>query len=201
MKSTEVLVGDIVHIEAGDILTCDGVVIDMQHELRIDESDATGESDAIQKVPLGGKGRKESDKKDRKDKNEDGGGGGGGGDDDKDSFLLSGSKVLEGKGHYLALAVGQRSFQGKIFMSLRASQPDETRMQKQLSQLAERIAKLASIAGGVLFLALFVRNCVQLKVDPNRTPAVKVQGFIQSFVISVTLVVVAVPEGELPAAR
>ena len=129
-----------------------------------------------------------------------------GSDDDKkdkkkkkkadDPFLLSGSKVLEGKGHYVVIAVGPHSFQGKIFMSLRSSQPDQTRMQKQLADLAEKIAKLASIAGGLLFLALFIRNCVDLKTKPDRTPAEKGQGFLQSFVISVTLVVVAVPEGE-----
>lgn len=114
-----------------------------------------------------------------------------------DPFLLSGSKVLEGSGRFVVIAVGPRSFQGKIFMSLRSSQPDQTRMQRQLADLAETIAKLASVAGAILFLALFIRNCVELKTKPDRTPAEKGQSFLQSFVISVTLVVVAVPEGEL----
>ena len=163
----------------------------------MDESDATGESDAISKTPL------DSINGDHKDNDNDNKSKGNSDDPKKkkkekatDPFLLSGSKVLEGKGHYVVIAIGPRSFQGKIFMSLRSSQPDQTRMQKQLADLAEKIAKLASIAGAILFLALFIRNCVELKTKPDRTPAQKGQSFLQSFVISVTLIVVAVPEGE-----
>lgn len=199
IKSDELLVGDIVSIKAGDILRTDGVLLSSSSDVKVDESDATGESDAISKMPLdslngdsnddsGDNNPKDSDdsKKQNKQKKKKA----------DDPFLLSGSKVLEGKGHYVVIAVGPRSFQGKIFMSLRSSQPDQTRMQKQLADLAEKIAKLASIAGGLLFLALFIRNCVELKTKPDRTPAEKGQSFLQSFVISVTLIVVAVPEGE-----
>lgn len=120
----------------------------------MDESDATGESDAISKTPLEGINGDDKTDGDNKDSRQD---------DKKrkkkgkptDPFLLSGSKVLEGKGHYVVIAVGPRSFQGKIFMSLRSSQPDQTRMQKQLADLAEKIAKLASIAGAILFFSSF----------------------------------------------
>lgn len=183
-------------IKAGDILRSDGVLLSSLSDVKVDESDATGESDAISKTPLQSIDGSKNSGEDGNDNSKD--------DDNKnkkkeesatDPFLLSGSKVLEGKGHYVVIAVGPRSFQGKIFMSLRSSQPDQTRMQKQLADLAEKIAKLASIAGGILFLALFIRNCVELKTNPDRTPAEKGQSFLQSFVISVTLIVVAVPEG------
>ena len=194
IKSDEVLVGDIIHIEAGSILSCDGLVVSMSAELKVDESDATGESDAISKTAWGAqKSDSQRDdnsaKKDKSDSSSD--------EEQEEPILLSGSKVLEGEGRYLVLAVGPNSFQGKIFMSLRSSQPDQTRMQKQLADLAEKIAKLASLAGGLLFLCLFIRNCIDLKTKPDRTPAEKGQGFIQSFVIAVTLIVVAVPEGAI----
>lgn len=199
IKSDELLVGDIVSIKAGDILRTDGVLLSSSSDVKVDESDATGESDAISKTPLdsldggssgdsGDNNPKDSDDSKKKNKKKK--------EEADDPFLLSGSKVLEGKGHYVVIAVGPRSFQGKIFMSLRSSQPDQTRMQKQLADLAEKIAKLASIAGGLLFLTLFIRNCVELKTKPDRTPAEKGQSFLESFVISVTLIVVAVPEGE-----
>lgn len=108
-----------------------------------------------------------------------------------DCFLLSGSKILEGEGSALVVAVGQDSFQGRLFMDLRSSQPSVTRMQKQLGDLAETIARLASIAGGVLFAALMIRFFVELKTKPDRSPAEKGQSFIQLFVISITLIVVA----------
>ena len=190
IQSDELLVGDIVHVEAGSILSCDGVIVSMSADLKVDESDATGESDAISKTVWGNKESKDGDEGDvKKGSDEDQE------KDEEDPILLSGSKILEGEGRYLVLAVGPSSFQGKIFMSLRSSQPDQTRMQKQLADLAEKIAKLASIAGGLLFLCLFIRNCVELRTKPDRTPAEKGQGFIQSFVIAVTLIVVAVPEG------
>lgn len=191
------MVGDILHLQAGDILPCDGLLIKADEEVKVDESDATGESDAISKdVYRGAQKSDETSKSIKKDGNDN---------DDADEnntadpFLLSGSKVLEGDGRYLAIAIGTRSFQGKIFMDLRSSQPDETRMQKQLSKLAERIAKLASLAGIILFTVLFIRNCIELKTKPDRPSPEKIQGFIQSFVISVTLIVVAVPEGEQAA--
>lgn len=226
IKSTEVMVGDVLHIEAGDILSCDALLVAPRCGVKVDESDATGESDAIEKRAFKGTDVAEvasiaedsdsddkhknvssstSDTKEdergqdhsRRDGGPDDDDNAEGGEEEGDPFLLSGSKVLEGTGHCVVLAVGKRSFQGKIFMDLRSSQPDQTRMQKQLAQLAERIAKIASIAGALLFTILFVRNCVQLRTQPDRSTAVKIQGFIQSFVISVTLVVVAVPEGEL----
>lgn len=192
------------HLEAGDILTCDGIVIDMAHDIKVDESDATGESDAVAKASLAealeegedsgededGQGSSDNDSEDPKKKKKKTT------KKRSDPFLLSGSKVLEGKGHYVVVAVGTNSFQGKIFMSLRASQPNQTKMQKSLNNLAEKIAKIASFFGALLFVCLFIRNCIELKTKPDRTPAQKGQGFIQSFVIAVTLIVVAVPEGE-----
>ena len=46
----DILVGDVLHLEPGDIIPVDGVYID-GHDLRCDESSATGESDAIKKTP------------------------------------------------------------------------------------------------------------------------------------------------------
>lgn len=69
-----------------------------------------------------------------------------------------------------------------------------------MNALAELIAKLGSVAGLLLFAALMIRFFVQLGTgDPVRTPAEKGVAFINILIISVTLVVVAVPEG-LPLA-
>jgi len=147
--------------------------------LRCDETSATGESDAISKASLEEISKKASSVGDSTSQTS------------SDCFLLSGSKVIEGHGSALVIAVGQDSFQGRIFMDLRSSQPSTTRMQKQLGDLAERIARIASAAGALLFLALMIRFFVELKTKPDRSSAKKGQAFIQLFVISVTLVVVA----------
>jgi len=81
----DVVVGDILLLEPGDIVSADGVFLE-GHNLKCDESNATGESDAVKKGP------------------------------GQDPFLLSGTKVLEGVGKYVVIAVGEKSFQGKIML-------------------------------------------------------------------------------------
>jgi P-type Ca2+ transporter type 2C len=89
------MVGDIAIMEPGEIIPCDGVLIS-GHNIKCDESGATGESDAIKKVVY------EEVLRDK--------------DGKKDCFLLSGSKVQEGVGTYAVIAVGERSFNGRILM-------------------------------------------------------------------------------------
>jgi magnesium-transporting ATPase (P-type) len=97
--SQDVLVGDLALLEPGEIIPCDGVLV-AGHNIRCDESGATGESDAIKKVTP------EEALEDWKVNKET----------KKDPFIISGSKVLEGVGQYVVIAVGQKSFNGRIMM-------------------------------------------------------------------------------------
>jgi Ca2+-transporting ATPase len=103
----QVVVGDIALIEPGEILPCDGIFL-RGHNVKCDESGATGESDAIKKVPY--------DEcmaileKNRKEEGPDAGTG------HTDCFMISGGKILEGYGSYVVIAVGQKSFNGRIMM-------------------------------------------------------------------------------------
>ena len=66
----------------------------------------------------------------------------------------------------------------------------------KLNNLAELIAKLGSAAGLLLFVALLIRFFVQLGTgSPVRSAKEKGLAFVQILIISVTLIVVAVPEG------
>ncbi|KAJ7034956.1 Ca-transporting ATPase [Mycena alexandri] len=178
----EVLVGDIALLEPGEIVPCDGVFLS-GHNVKCDESGATGESDAIRKrsyeecVALRGSE----------------------GDSHTDCFIVSGSKVMEGVGTYVIVAVGTKSFNGRIMMALQGDS-DNTPLQLKLNALAEIIAKLGSAAGLILFMALLIRFFVQLSTrEPVRTTSEKGIAFVNILIISVTLIVVAVPEG-LPLA-
>ena len=177
MSVYDVVVGDVLFVEPGEILPCDGVFL-AGHNVRCDESGATGESDAVRKAPFSELNGTERGK--------------------VDCFLLSGSKVLEGVGSYVVTGVGESSFHGRILMSLQGD-TEETPLQLKLNALAELIAKLGSLAGLLLFGALMIRFFVQLKTEPGRSASDKAQSFIQILIIAVTIVVVAVPEG-LPLA-
>jgi Ca2+-transporting ATPase len=169
MSVYDVLVGDVLFIEPGEIVPVDGVFLS-GHNVRCDESGATGESDAVRKASY-------------EDLAEDPHG-------KVDCFMISGSKVLEGVGKYVVTSVGRNSFHGRIMMSLQGD-TENTPLQLKLNALAELIAKLGSAAGLLLFIALMIRFFVQLKTNPGRSADDKAQAFIQVLIISVTVVVVA----------
>lgn len=179
----QVVVGDIALIEPGEIIPCDGVFLS-GHNVKCDESGATGESDAIKKLPF------EDCMEILR---------AGGGLAHTDCFMVSGSKVLEGVGRYVVVAVGMKSFNGRIMMALRGD-AEHTPLQLKLNNLAELIAKIGSLAGLLLFVALLIRFFVHLGQGvPVQTASQKGIAFVNILIISVTVIVVAVPEG-LPLA-
>lgn len=179
----DLLVGDIMLLEPGDIIAVDGVFIDGDN-LSCDESSATGESDLIKKVPadtvlrtlLSGDAPRTTK---------------------LDPFIISGAKVLDGVGSFLVTAVGQNSSHGRTMMSLR-DDPGLTPLQSKLNTLAGYIAKLGSGAGCFLFFVLLIEFLVRLPKNDD-TPEEKGQIFLRILITSITIIVVAVPEG-LPLA-
>ncbi|KAF0645504.1 hypothetical protein FPSE5266_01817 [Fusarium pseudograminearum] len=178
-----VMVGDIMHLTTGDIVPVDGIFI-QGSAVKCDESSATGESDLLRKTPA-------ADVFDTIQKPETKN------LEKLDPFIISGSKVSEGNGTFLVTAVGVNSSYGRISMALRTEQED-TPLQRKLNVLADWIAKVGAGAALLLFIVLFIKFCAQL---PNNrgTPSEKGQDFMKIFIVSVTVVVVAVPEG-LPLA-
>lgn len=177
----DILVGDVVHLEPGDLVPVDGIFID-GHDMKCDESSATGESDALKKT--GGElamrtldlGQPKSD---------------------LDPFIISGAKVLEGMGTFVVTSVGENSSYGKIMMSVRTD-VEATPLQKKLEGLALAIAKLGSSAAGLLFFVLLFRFLAGLSGNDD-LPADKASKFMDILIVAITIIVVAVPEG-LPLA-
>ena len=124
----QVVVGDVALLEPGEIIPCDGIFLS-GHNVRCDESSATGESDAIKKlsyeecIALRDKRLMDFDPDSFSN------------DGDSviaprrkinpsglellghtDCFIVSGSKVLEGVGSYVVISVGTKSFHGRIMM-------------------------------------------------------------------------------------
>ena len=116
--------GDIALLEPGEIAPCDGIFIS-GHNVKCDESGASGESDDIKKVTY--KECLALAEKELQEAREEGAVGGGEGGLNKgrgshtDCFILSGSKVVEGVGSYVVIAVGEKSFHGRNMMGKRLS--------------------------------------------------------------------------------
>ncbi|OAD02217.1 hypothetical protein MUCCIDRAFT_126632, partial [Mucor lusitanicus CBS 277.49] len=170
----DIQVGDILHLEPGDIVPVDGIFIE-GHNLKCDESAATGESDAT-KAPIVSTEHKSV----------------------PDPFIISGSKVLEGVCTYLVTSVGENSYYGRTMMALR-SEPESTPLQEKLNALAELIAKLGSAAGLLMLIVLLIRYFVTWKDGVPDQPTAIVMDIMKILIVVVTIVVVAVPEG-LPLA-
>ncbi|TVY75650.1 Calcium-transporting ATPase [Lachnellula suecica] len=177
----DVLVGDVMHLEPGDMIPVDGIFIE-GHNVKCDESQTTGESDLLRKTPAdvvyAAIANHDSLRK-------------------MDPFILSGAQVTEGVGTFLVTSTGVNSSYGKTLMSLRED-PEVTPLQSKLNTLAEYIAKLGGAAGLLLFVVLFIEFLVRLPHNAG-TPTEKGQDFLQIFIVTVTIIVVAVPEG-LPLA-
>lgn len=177
----DITVGDVLHLEPGDSVPADGILIS-GHGIKCDESSATGESDQMKKTSghevwqriVNGTATKKLD-----------------------PFMISGSKVLEGVGTYLVTSVGPYSSYGRILLSLQESN-DPTPLQVKLGRLANWIGWLGSSAAIILFFALVFRFIAQLP-NNHASPAVKGKEFVDILIVAVTVIVVAIPEG-LPLA-
>ncbi|PYI19327.1 P-type calcium ATPase [Aspergillus japonicus CBS 114.51] len=176
----DVLVGDVMHLEPGDMIPVDGIFIE-GHNVKCDESSATGESDVLRKMSADDVYRA-IEQHDNVSKH--------------DPFIVSGAKVSEGVGTFLVTAVGVNSTYGKTMMSLQ-DEGQTTPLQSKLNVLAEYIAKLGLASGLLLFVVLFIKFLAQLKDMGGASE--KGQAFLQIFIVAVTVIVVAVPEG-LPLA-
>ncbi|KAI8887494.1 PMCA-type calcium-translocating P-type ATPase [Backusella circina FSU 941] len=188
----DIQVGDILHLEPGDIVPVDGIFIE-GHNLKCDESAATGESDAVRKQNWQMCERlasKEEPSTSGKIVTEH--------KSTPDPFIISGAKVLEGVCSYLVTAVGENSYYGRTMMALR-SEPESTPLQEKLNGLAEMIAKLGSAAGLLMLVVLLIRYFAGWKNGVPDQPTEIVLDIIQILIVVVTIVVVAVPEG-LPLA-
>ncbi|VEU39701.1 unnamed protein product [Pseudo-nitzschia multistriata] len=161
----DLVVGDLISLEAGDSIPCDGVVVHYDG-LAVDESALTGEPEEIEK------------------------------DFTSDPFLLSGCTTVAGSTRFVATAVGPNSQWGIIKSHLEKEQ-EETPLQEKLDVMAVNIGHVGMAAAAATFIAMM---WIKIFIDPEYLKDVSVfKHALDAFIIGVTIVVVAVPEG-LPLA-
>jgi P-type Ca2+ transporter type 2C len=155
LSISNVLVGDVVHLELGDVIPTDGIFIN-SYNVRCNESSTTGESHLIHKHAAEEvfqaiaiqEQEKEQEQRDA--------------DAPKielDPFIFSGAKVAEGLGTFLVTATGVNSSYSKILMSLK-EEPSFTPLQSKLNKLAKAIAWFGFAAALLLFVVLFIKFLV-----------------------------------------
>lgn len=136
---------------------------------KVDESAMTGETDSIRK-------------------------------DEQHPFLLSGTNLVEGNLEMIATGVGPNSQWGEILKKLGTDQ-GETPLQVKLDQMAKIIGIIGICFAVATFLGLIIRWCVNESNLPDGEAFLGEHfiDWVDFFIVAITIIVVAVPEG-LPLA-
>ena len=139
--SDDLLVGDLIMINYGDIMAADILLIE-GNGIKMDESALTGESDAMKKekfdkcLELKNKGEKKL----------------------PSPLILSGTNCIEGSGKGIVIAVGEHSQKGIIRRTVdNAQEDDKTPLEYKLERIAELIGYFGIGAGIVTLIALMIR--------------------------------------------
>ena len=217
--SDDLLVGDLIMINYGDIMAADVLLIE-GNGIKMDESALTGESDAMKKE----KYEKCKELLDRGEKKL------------PSPLILSGTNCIEGSGKGIVIAVGEHSQKGIIRRTVdNAQENSQTPLEAKLERIAKLIGYFGMIAGVVTLVALMIRFGIDFseeskdykkdsKVEsvltgilfnmPNtkeenilknidnelEDPRMKVaQTILDIIILCISIIVVAIPEG-LPLA-
>jgi Ca2+-transporting ATPase len=174
VKRADVVPGDIVRLEPGDEIPADGRVL-MSEELRVDESAFTGEPYVMKYADKSRAGEDMAYDVD---------------------FLLRGSIVLEGFCLYEVTAVGLDTEEGKGALRMRETEEVQTPLNKQLGDLGDAITKVSYV---LAILIVIGRLLYYFIAGAGAAGGIEWLHFLEylldSVMIAVTLIVVAVPEG------
>lgn len=176
IERQDVVVGDVVLIEVGDEIPADGLLLKAVN-LQIDESSLTGE---------------QLTNKHLTDDNSDGAYG--------KNHVLRSSMVMNGRGEFVVIAVGANTEIGKVARNTTEQLHIKTPLNRQLTHLAKRISVFGSAFSIAIFLIFLLHNIL---TNPTLWHSDNYMGMtevvLQYFMMAVTLIVMAVPEG-LPMA-
>lgn len=176
----DIVVGDIVILNTGEEVPADSELLEAT-SLHMDESTLTGE-------PMCGKSvfEKDFDKTATYPTN----------------HVMKGTKVMEGHGICRVLAVGDKTEQGKVFEAVQIDDSVKTPLNEQLDGLSDWITKVSYGFAALIVIGRIIMYFVTKGTDcfgSMEQVAPFIAYVLQTLMIAVTLVVVAVPEG-LPMA-
>lgn len=167
----DVVEGDIVRLDAGDEVPADGEVLYAEN-LTVDESIFTGEPYAHKSA------------EDRTPETAT----------YASNFLLRGATVIEGYAIYRVTAVGENSEEGKGVALEREGSDVETPLNKQLGELGHVISIASFVIASLIIVGRIVYYFYLLQTTPFAAIET-IEYFVNSIMLAVTLIVVAVPEG------
>ncbi|MBQ9058375.1 MAG: cation-translocating P-type ATPase [Atopobiaceae bacterium] len=171
VPSADLVVGDIVLLEAGDSVPADCRILEAA-SLKIEEAALTGESVPVEKhadvlalpeghdeVPLG----------------------------DRKNMCYMGSIVVYGRGTAVVVGSGMQTEMGKIADALAQAEDEQTPLQIKLAELSRILTVLVVVISAIIFFTGFLKHGAAFFSNISLV--------LDSFMIAVSLAVAAIPEG------
>ena len=170
----DVVVGDVVLVEVGDEVPADGELI-VCNDLQINESTLTGEPVTEKSLEGGGDGAYPR------------------------NVILRSTMVMNGRGEFVVTAVGDATEIGKVAKKSTEQTSVETPLHMQLDKLAKMISKVGSVVSVAAFFIFQIHDILTNPAWGGKDYFYMAEIVLKYFMMAVTLIVMAVPEG-LPMA-
>lgn len=183
----DVVVGDVIIVETGDEIPADGELFEAI-DLQVDESSLTGET-LTTKKPINQNIPAEPDL--HHDSTDTGA--------YPKHLLLRSSMVMNGSGRFTVTAIGDTTEIGKVARQATELTAIKTPLNIQLDRLAKLISKVGSAVSILAFLAFLVHDILTEPLWHTTDYVGMAEVVLRYFMMAVTLIVMAVPEG-LPMA-
>ena len=170
----DVVVGDVVLVEVGDEVPADGELI-VCNDLQMNESSLTGEPITEKTLEGGGDGAYPR------------------------NVILRSTMVMNGRGEFVVTAVGDATEIGKVAKKSTEQTSVETPLHMQLDKLAKMISKVGSVVSVAAFFIFLIHDILTNPAWGGKDYFYMAEIVLKYFMMAVTLIVMAVPEG-LPMA-
>ena len=170
----DVVVGDVVLVEVGDEVPADGELV-VCNDLQINESTLTGEPVTEKSLEGGGDGAYPR------------------------NVILRSTMVMNGRGEFVVTAVGNATEIGKVAKKSTEQTSVETPLHMQLDKLAKMISKVGSVVSVAAFFIFLIHDILTNPAWGGKDYFYMAEIVLKYFMMAVTLIVMAVPEG-LPMA-
>ena len=169
---SEVVVGDIVYLQAGDKISADGEIV--EGTIAVDQASLNGETEEAEKRPVADK--EEYEIKDLLNEH----------------YAYRGTVVCGGEAYMEVKVVGDKTIFGELALEVQEDKR-ATPLQIKLAKLANQISTFGYIGASLIVIAIVAKTLLSGQIPANSADWVKL--LIDAVTVAITIIVCAVPEG------
>lgn len=169
---SDVVVGDIVYLQAGDKIPADGIIVEGM--VKVDQAALNGETEEAEKIPMG-----EGDSYDVKDLV-------------NKFYAYRGTVVCGGEAYMEIKVVGDKTLFGELALEVQ-EETRETPLQVKLGKLAQQISMFGYVGATAIVIGVLAKTLLGGNIPRDLLQWVRL--IMDAITVAVTIIVCAVPEG------